>query len=164
MTITTNYPRITKVSKNIHNYAQRPLKVHLTPNIGTELIPNAVETIPPWKRDDTSIYGHTVQHEFPAWASNKDYLQYNSPSSRFTGGRDKMSGQQTTPPQPPLVSALRKQKSQLIEGGQGSSSVQEGRRASSLDNIINALQKLNLTPKSINSNLRLVQIKMTSWQ
>lgn len=41
----------------------------------------------PWKRgdDDDSENGARQQNEFPAWASNKEYLAYNSPSATFLG-------------------------------------------------------------------------------
>lgn len=40
----------------------------------------------PWKRyDDDGDPGPLQQSEFPAWASNKEYLAYNSPSATFLG-------------------------------------------------------------------------------
>lgn len=41
----------------------------------------------PWKRDDEDDDngGALKQNEFPAWASNKEYLAYNSPSATFLG-------------------------------------------------------------------------------
>lgn len=40
----------------------------------------------PWKRDDEDTEtGGMQQNEFPAWASNKEYLAYNSPSATFLG-------------------------------------------------------------------------------
>ncbi|CAH0546992.1 unnamed protein product [Brassicogethes aeneus] len=47
--------------------------------------PTATETMLPWKRDEEE--GSAIQQsEFPAWASNKEYLAYNSPSATFLGG------------------------------------------------------------------------------
>lgn len=49
--------------------------------------PTVTETQLPWKRDDEdgAEGGAIKQHEFPAWASNKEYLAYNSPSATFLG-------------------------------------------------------------------------------
>lgn len=49
--------------------------------------PTVTETQLPWKRDDEDDAdgGAIKQHEFPAWASNKEYLAYNSPSATFLG-------------------------------------------------------------------------------
>lgn len=46
--------------------------------------PTAIETQLPWKRDEDEG-GALKQNEFPAWASNKEYLAYNSPSATFLG-------------------------------------------------------------------------------
>lgn len=45
--------------------------------------PTAIETQLPWKRDEDNEV--IQQNEFPAWASNKEYLAYNSPSATFLG-------------------------------------------------------------------------------
>lgn len=46
--------------------------------------PTATERVLPWKRqDDEGLV--LKQNEFPAWASNKEYLAYNSPSATFLG-------------------------------------------------------------------------------
>lgn len=48
--------------------------------------PTAIESQLPWKRDENdSETGAVQQNEFPAWASNKEYLAYNSPSATFLG-------------------------------------------------------------------------------
>lgn len=48
--------------------------------------PTATESVLPWKRDDeTECSAPLQQSEFPAWASNKEYLAYNSPSATFLG-------------------------------------------------------------------------------
>lgn len=50
--------------------------------------PTAIESSLPWKRvdDDGDGDGGAVkQNEFPAWASNKEYIAYNSPSATFLG-------------------------------------------------------------------------------
>lgn len=52
--------------------------------------PTAIESSLPWKRvdDDGDGDGGAVkQNEFPAWASNKEYIAYNSPSATFLGMR-----------------------------------------------------------------------------
>jgi sodium/hydrogen exchanger-like protein 3 len=45
--------------------------------------PTATETMLPWKRDEEEGSVPLQQSEFPAWASNKEYLAYNSPSATF---------------------------------------------------------------------------------
>jgi solute carrier family 9 (sodium/hydrogen exchanger), member 3 len=49
--------------------------------------PTATESTLPWKRgeDDREENGAIQQTEFPAWANNKEYLAYNSPSATFLG-------------------------------------------------------------------------------
>lgn len=47
--------------------------------------PTAIESQLPWKRDECDTDGGIQQNEFPAWASNKEYLAYNSPSATFLG-------------------------------------------------------------------------------
>ncbi|XP_062527093.1 sodium/hydrogen exchanger 3 isoform X4 [Bombyx mori] len=51
--------------------------------------PTATETMLPWKREEAEGSGALKQSEFPSWASNKEYLAYNSPSSTFLGGIEK---------------------------------------------------------------------------
>ncbi|KOB75872.1 Sodium/hydrogen exchanger [Operophtera brumata] len=51
--------------------------------------PTATETMLPWKREEAEGSGALKQSEFPAWASNKEYLAYNSPSATFLGGIEK---------------------------------------------------------------------------
>ncbi|XP_055295279.1 sodium/hydrogen exchanger 3 isoform X25 [Sitodiplosis mosellana] len=46
--------------------------------------PTATETQLPWKRNEDNVEG-LQQNEFPAWASNKEYLAYSSPSATFLG-------------------------------------------------------------------------------
>lgn len=46
--------------------------------------PTAIETQLPWKRNEADAEA-LQQNEFPAWASNKEYLAYNSPSATFLG-------------------------------------------------------------------------------
>ncbi|KAK9887130.1 hypothetical protein WA026_020576 [Henosepilachna vigintioctopunctata] len=48
--------------------------------------PTATERMLPWKRDEEENSAPLQQSEFPAWASNKEYLAYNSPSATFLGG------------------------------------------------------------------------------
>lgn len=48
--------------------------------------PTAVEKQLPWKRgEEDGEDGALQQNEFPAWASNKEYLAYHSPSATFLG-------------------------------------------------------------------------------
>jgi solute carrier family 9 (sodium/hydrogen exchanger), member 3 len=48
--------------------------------------PTATESTLPWKRGgDKEEEGAIQQTEFPAWANNKEYLAYNSPSATFLG-------------------------------------------------------------------------------
>lgn len=47
--------------------------------------PTATETMLPWKREEEDTSAPLQQSEFPAWASNKEYLAYNSPSATFLG-------------------------------------------------------------------------------
>ncbi|XP_067624028.1 uncharacterized protein Nhe2 isoform X26 [Eurosta solidaginis] len=51
--------------------------------------PTATESQLPWKRQGDEISDAVQQNEFPAWASNKEYLAYNSPSATFLGGINK---------------------------------------------------------------------------
>lgn len=51
--------------------------------------PTATETMLPWKREEAEGAGALKQSEFPAWASNKEYLAYSSPSATFLGGIEK---------------------------------------------------------------------------
>ncbi|KAG7295947.1 hypothetical protein JYU34_021036 [Plutella xylostella] len=52
--------------------------------------PTATETMLPWKREEAEGAGCALkQSEFPAWASNKEYLAYSSPSATFLGGIEK---------------------------------------------------------------------------
>lgn len=57
--------------------------------------PTAIEAVLPWKRvDEDDENGAIKQNEFPSWASNKEYLAYNSPSATFLARR---SQRKTTP-------------------------------------------------------------------
>lgn len=49
--------------------------------------PTATESQLPWKRgeDEGADGGAIKQNEFPGWASNKEYIAYNSPSATFLG-------------------------------------------------------------------------------
>ncbi|CAH2240657.1 jg22751 [Pararge aegeria aegeria] len=51
--------------------------------------PTATETMLPWKREEAEGTTALKQSEFPAWASNKEYLAYSSPSATFLGGIEK---------------------------------------------------------------------------
>lgn len=64
-----------KVLKSIHQKGE----VRVT-------TPTATESTLPWKRgDEQGEDGALQQNEFPSWASNKEYLAYNSPSATFLG-------------------------------------------------------------------------------
>ncbi|XP_035917373.1 sodium/hydrogen exchanger 3 isoform X8 [Anopheles stephensi] len=57
--------------------------------------PTAIESVLPWKRvDESDDNGAIKQNEFPSWASNKEYLAYNSPSATFLA---RQSQKKTTP-------------------------------------------------------------------
>ncbi|XP_042204792.1 probable Na(+)/H(+) antiporter nhx-3 isoform X2 [Homarus americanus] len=53
--------------------------------------PTMAEVMLPWKRpEDEEVCDRPLkQSEFPAWASNKEYVCYNSPSNTFLGGLGK---------------------------------------------------------------------------
>ncbi|CAO1387646.1 unnamed protein product [Diamesa hyperborea] len=74
--------------------------------------PTALESTLPWKREenDKSDGGGLQQNEFPAWASNKEYLAYNSPSATFLGG---ISAQQ--PKKKSVIGLFRRESS--VSGG-----------------------------------------------
>ncbi|KAH8377821.1 hypothetical protein KR093_007242 [Drosophila rubida] len=76
--------------------------------------PTATESQLPWKRQGDECTDAVQQNEFPAWASNKEYLAYNSPSATFLGGINK-------PKQPKSVIGLfRRESSSSKAGSQGS--------------------------------------------
>ncbi|XP_033149558.1 sodium/hydrogen exchanger 3 isoform X10 [Drosophila busckii] len=79
--------------------------------------PTATESQLPWKRqgDDESTDA-VQQNEFPAWASNKEYLAYNSPSATFLGGINK-------PKQPKSVIGLFRRESSSSKAGSSSGAV-----------------------------------------
>lgn len=68
------------------NYAlyYSPLPLGETTRVTT---PTATESQLPWKRgeDEGADGGAVKQNEFPGWASNKEYIAYNSPSATFLG-------------------------------------------------------------------------------
>ncbi|XP_046804289.1 sodium/hydrogen exchanger 3 [Lucilia cuprina] len=72
--------------------------------------PTATESQLPWKRQGDEISDAVQQNEFPAWASNKEYLAYNSPSATFLGGINK-------PKQPKSVIGLFRRESSGSRGG-----------------------------------------------
>lgn len=63
-----------------------PLPLGETTRVTT---PTATESQLPWKRgeDEGADGGAVKQNEFPGWASNKEYIAYNSPSATFLGKR-----------------------------------------------------------------------------
>ncbi|GBP09978.1 hypothetical protein EVAR_71986_1 [Eumeta japonica] len=72
--------------------------------------PTATESQLPWKRQGDEVSDAVQQNEFPAWASNKEYLAYNSPSATFLGGINK-------PKQPKSVIGLFRRESSGSRGG-----------------------------------------------
>ncbi|XP_049315800.1 uncharacterized protein LOC105231156 isoform X16 [Bactrocera dorsalis] len=72
--------------------------------------PTATESQLPWKRQGDELSDAVQQNEFPAWASNKEYLAYNSPSATFLGGINK-------PKQPKSVIGLFRRESCGSRGG-----------------------------------------------
>ncbi|XP_075153023.1 na[+]/H[+] hydrogen exchanger 2 isoform X4 [Haematobia irritans] len=76
--------------------------------------PTATESQLPWKRQGDEVSDAVQQNEFPAWASNKEYLAYNSPSATFLGGINK-------PKQPKSVIGLFRRESSGSRGGAGGS-------------------------------------------
>ncbi|XP_034129485.1 sodium/hydrogen exchanger 3 isoform X22 [Drosophila guanche] len=72
--------------------------------------PTATESQLPWKRGGDECTDAVQQNEFPAWASNKEYLAYNSPSATFLGGINK-------PKQPKSVIGLFRRESSSSKGG-----------------------------------------------
>ncbi|XP_068140089.1 LOW QUALITY PROTEIN: sodium/hydrogen exchanger 3 [Drosophila tropicalis] len=72
--------------------------------------PTATESQLPWKRQGDESTDAVQQNEFPAWASNKEYLAYNSPSATFLGGINK-------PKQPKSVIGLFRRESSSSKAG-----------------------------------------------
>ncbi|KAM8716658.1 hypothetical protein ACLKA7_003525 [Drosophila subpalustris] len=72
--------------------------------------PTATESQLPWKRQGDECTDAVQQNEFPAWASNKEYLAYNSPSATFLGGINK-------PKQPKSVIGLFRRESCSSKAG-----------------------------------------------
>ncbi|XP_030380612.1 sodium/hydrogen exchanger 3 isoform X10 [Scaptodrosophila lebanonensis] len=84
--------------------------------------PTALESQLPWKRQGDECTDAVQQNEFPAWASNKEYLAYNSPSATFLGGINK-------PKQPKSVIGLFRRESSSSKTGSvgiGSNSAVDG--------------------------------------
>ncbi|MPC41541.1 hypothetical protein E2C01_035140 [Portunus trituberculatus] len=64
---------------------QRALSIVNSEEDGSQ--PTLAEAVLPWKRpEDEEVCQMPVkQNEFPAWASNKEYVNYYSPSNTFLG-------------------------------------------------------------------------------
>ncbi|KPU74442.1 uncharacterized protein Dana_GF21085, isoform E [Drosophila ananassae] len=93
--------------------------------------PTATESQLPWKRQGDECTDAVQQNEFPAWASNKEYLAYNSPSATFLGGINK-------PKQPKSVIGLFRRESSSSKAGStgiGSTGTVDG-AASSADPMV----------------------------
>jgi hypothetical protein len=84
-TTSNDSPAIPKVCREIVNQVCDSLAQLTGENRVTT--PTATESTLPWKRgeDDKEDSGAIQQTEFPAWANNKEYLAYNSPSATFLG-------------------------------------------------------------------------------
>ncbi|XP_032595589.1 sodium/hydrogen exchanger 3 isoform X4 [Drosophila grimshawi] len=94
--------------------------------------PTATESQLPWKRQGDESTDAVQQNEFPAWASNKEYLAYNSPSATFLGGINK-------PKQPKSVIGLFRRESSSSKAGSlgiGSSSSGTVDAGTSLDPMV----------------------------
>ncbi|XP_022904070.1 sodium/hydrogen exchanger 3 isoform X3 [Onthophagus taurus] len=91
--------------------------------------PTATESVLPWKRDDeTESSAPLQQSEFPAWASNKEYLAYNSPSATFLGGLDY--------PRSSVIGLFRRESTGSGQISSAESSPQKERRGSAGPNAI----------------------------
>ncbi|XP_069950439.1 probable Na(+)/H(+) antiporter nhx-9 isoform X2 [Cherax quadricarinatus] len=66
-------------------------QMSIVPDDGDNATPTMAEASLPWKRlEEEEICDQPLrQSEFPAWASNKEYVCYYSPSSTFLGGLGK---------------------------------------------------------------------------
>ncbi|KAJ0178183.1 hypothetical protein K1T71_006006 [Dendrolimus kikuchii] len=73
--------------------------------------PTATETMLPWKREEAEGSGALKQSEFPSWASNKEYLAYNSPSATFLGGIEKPKHPKS------IIGLFRRESSGSTQGG-----------------------------------------------
>ncbi|XP_076047716.1 na[+]/H[+] hydrogen exchanger 2 isoform X2 [Oratosquilla oratoria] len=84
--------------------------------------PTIAEAVLPWKRpEDEEVCDLPLrQQEFPGWASNKEYVGFNSPSNTFLGG---IGGEETRP------------NIRDIFGRRSSSSSMGSRRSSLKDNM-----------------------------
>ncbi|XP_037960841.1 uncharacterized protein LOC119689960 isoform X2 [Teleopsis dalmanni] len=115
--------------------------------------PTATESQLPWKRQGDEISDAVQQNEFPAWASNKEYLAYNSPSATFLGGINK-------PKQPKSVIGLFRRESSGSKGGTSitgsaiSDAIDAGSARGSDPALAAALSSL-IVPSSQTSNPRL---------
>ncbi|XP_030568992.1 sodium/hydrogen exchanger 3 isoform X10 [Drosophila novamexicana] len=113
--------------------------------------PTATESQLPWKRGGDESTDAVQQNEFPAWASNKEYLAYNSPSATFLGGINK-------PKQPKSVIGLfRRESSSSKAGSLGSGAVDAASASQDLMvvPIVNAINPLIQLPSTSMHNPRL---------
>ncbi|EDW71304.2 sodium/hydrogen exchanger 3 isoform X18 [Drosophila virilis] len=113
--------------------------------------PTATESQLPWKRGGDESTDAVQQNEFPAWASNKEYLAYNSPSATFLGGINK-------PKQPKSVIGLfRRESSSSKAGSLGSGAVDAASASQDLMVVptINAINPLIQLPSTSMHNPRL---------
>uniref|UniRef100_A0A1I8MS16 Sodium/hydrogen exchanger n=2 Tax=Musca domestica TaxID=7370 RepID=A0A1I8MS16_MUSDO len=115
--------------------------------------PTATESQLPWKRQGDEVSDAVQQNEFPAWASNKEYLAYNSPSATFLGGINK-------PKQPKSVIGLFRRESSGSRGGAGGSimtvdGVDGGSSARGSDPALAAALSQMVVPSAMPYNPRL---------
>ncbi|EDW13245.2 sodium/hydrogen exchanger 3 isoform X18 [Drosophila mojavensis] len=102
--------------------------------------PTATESQLPWKRQGDESTDAVQQNEFPAWASNKEYLAYNSPSATFLGGINK-------PKQPKSVIGLFRRESSSSKAG----SLGLGSNSSGAVDAATASQDLMAVPNAGNA-------------
>ncbi|CAH2981412.1 unnamed protein product [Chilo suppressalis] len=94
---------------------------------GRVATPTATETMLPWKREEAEGAGALKQSEFPAWASNKEYLAYSSPSATFLGGIEKPKHPKS------IIGLFRRESSSSTQGaGEAVASDSEGKGEGSL--------------------------------
>ncbi|KAI4469869.1 hypothetical protein MML48_1g14209 [Holotrichia oblita] len=104
--------------------------------------PTATESVLPWKRDDeTEGSAPLQQSEFPAWASNKEYLAYNSPSATFLGGLDY--------PRSSVIGLFRRESTGSAQISSAESSPRKERRGSAGMNAILLIEEGTTDPLGV---------------
>ncbi|XP_025836783.1 probable Na(+)/H(+) antiporter nhx-9 [Agrilus planipennis] len=106
-------------------------------DLGRVATPTATERMLPWKRNDENEFSAPVQQsEFPAWASNKEYLAYNSPSATFLGGIEN--------PRSSVIGLFRKDSTNSGQASSPEVSPQKERRRSSGANAVLLIEENEL--------------------